>query len=168
MSKLSDMLSTLRDEQQRWIAFLAKLDEAEITKHQFDGNLSIKDNVAHLWAWQQLSIARLRAALKDEDLDFELFPKQYDAEAEDVDDLNAWIDKTYKDESWDTVYTMWKSGYDTVLELSEQIPEDDFFAPTKYKWIEGYPLFAVLEGTYDHHHNDHLLQLLEWYEQKNK
>jgi ATP-dependent RNA helicase SUPV3L1/SUV3 len=40
---------------------LASLSESQITTPNLPANLSVKDVVAHLWAWQQLSIARLEA-----------------------------------------------------------------------------------------------------------
>ena len=55
------LLATLRTESERWQALLASLDEEQITTRTLPAGLSIKDQIGHLHAWQQISIARLEA-----------------------------------------------------------------------------------------------------------
>ena len=47
----------------RWELLLASLSEKQLTDSNLPSNLSVKDVIAHLWAWQQLSVARAEAAL---------------------------------------------------------------------------------------------------------
>ncbi|NJM07750.1 DinB family protein, partial [Candidatus Gracilibacteria bacterium] len=63
MATEPDIISKLRAEFVQWEALLARLSEAEIVVPQPDG-MSIKDVLAHLMAWQQVSIARLAARSK--------------------------------------------------------------------------------------------------------
>ena len=44
----------------------------------------------------------------------------------------------------------------------KNVPKEDLVAPAKYAWMEGYPLSATLEGTYEHHeeHIDDLIARL--------
>jgi hypothetical protein len=35
----------------------------------------------------------------------------------------------------------------------------------KYPWLKGFALFDVLQGSYEHHHIDHLEPLLAWLSQ---
>ena len=57
------IIRMLRDEFERWEEFLGGISEEQITAPNRIDNRSIKDIVAHLTTWQQISVARLEAAL---------------------------------------------------------------------------------------------------------
>jgi hypothetical protein len=63
MSDKSQLSTALRAEFNRWEGLLASLKEEQITTPLPSSDWSIKDVVAHLRAWQQVSIAPLQAAL---------------------------------------------------------------------------------------------------------
>jgi len=63
MNGKQQILTTLREDFSRWEELLASMSEEQITAPQLPSNLSIKDVIAHLRAWQQRSIARLEAAV---------------------------------------------------------------------------------------------------------
>src|SRR5690349_3457470 len=90
----AQLLAQLRDEYNQWEALLGRLSEAQINARQLDDGLSIKDVVAHLWTWQQRSIARLDAAHGDHDPLFPEWPgidDPDDDETRDINAINAWI-----------------------------------------------------------------------------
>ena len=66
----------LNEEFNRWEHLLAGMSEEQITAPQLPANLSIKDVIAHLRAWQQRSIARLEAALLDREPEFPRWPEE--------------------------------------------------------------------------------------------
>jgi hypothetical protein len=151
MNDKQAILNGLREEFNRWEALLASLSEEQITAPQLPDNWSIKDVIAHLRAWQQRSIARLEAALLGRAPEYPAWPAQFDPEAEDVLDLNAWLYATYRDQPWSNVQRDWSEGFRRFLELGEAIPEKDLLEAGRYTWLEGYALFAVLQGSYEHH-----------------
>lgn len=118
-------------------------------------------------AWQQVSVARLEAARKGEE---PVLPEWLagaspeEAEA-DVDRFNACIDDTYQDQPWPWVHQQWRDGFVRVLTLAEAIPEDDF-SNKEYPWLKGHSLIDVLQGDYEHHHEEHLQPLLTWINQR--
>ena len=59
------ILAALRQEFEAWEKVLISLNETEITSAPQPGEFSVKDEIAHLRAWQQRSIARMEAALQD-------------------------------------------------------------------------------------------------------
>jgi hypothetical protein len=63
------------------------------------------------------------------------------------------------------VHQDWRDGFLRFLELGEMIAEKDLLDPEKYPWMKGYSLFVVLQGSYEHHHIDHLEPLLAWLRQ---
>ena len=152
MSDKQDILTALREEFNRWEALLAGLSEQQITAPQLSDGWSIKDVIAHLRAWQQRSIARLEAALFDRAPAYPAWPAQLDPEEEgQPHDLNAWLYAAYRDQPWPSVYRDWREGFLRFLELGQKIPESDLLAVGRYTWLEGYPLIAVLQGSYEHH-----------------
>ena len=158
----NQILSMLKEELQRWEALLAGMSEEYITNPQLPSGLSIKDVIVHLWAWQQRSIAKLEAGLQDREPDYPHWPEDLEPEAEDVDEVNAWIYNTYHDKPWPAVYHDWKAGFQRLIELGQAIPEKDLFDEDKYAWLEGYSLADVLLGSYEHHHDEHLETLQAW------
>jgi hypothetical protein len=151
MNDKHQILATLREGFDRWEALLASLSEAQITAPLLDDNWSLKDVIAHLWGWQQRSIARLEAALLDREPEFPAWPAQFEPEAEGVADLNAWLYATYRDQPWSSVHHDWRAGFLRFLELGAAIPEADLLDTEKYPWLEGYSLAFILQASYEHH-----------------
>lgn len=166
MNEKKQILRMLREEFDRWEELLASLSEEQITARQLPANLSIKDVMAHLRAWQQVSIARLEAAQRNKEPVFPDWLAGSDPESEEeIDQFNARIHETYREEPWPRVHQDWREGYLRLLKLGQEIPENDLLDTEKYAWLEGYALFAVLKGTYEHHHVDHLEPLRAWISQ---
>jgi hypothetical protein len=160
------ILSLLNDEFSRWEEITASLSEEQITASQLHANFSIKDVIAHLMAWQQVSIARLEAARLNKEPEFPDWLAGSDPESESaVDQYNARIYQTYHQLPWARVHQEWKDGFLRFLKLGEEIPETDLLDTGKYPWLKGYSLLAVLQGSYEHHHVDHLEPLLDWIRQ---
>jgi hypothetical protein len=159
MTDKPHLITQLRDIFQRWEEFLTGLPEAQISAPDRIGRLSIKDIVAHLTAWQQLSVARLQAAVDDRDPVYPDWPPELDRDAEDVDALNAWFYEQYSQRSWAEVHREWSSRFLRFIELCEAVPEADLTVTGRFAWLEDYPLSAVLEGTHEHH-TEHLEPLM--------
>jgi hypothetical protein len=161
MSDKTQIIAMLREEFNGWEELLASVGEEQIIAPHLPTTWSIKDVIAHLWAWQQLSIARLEAALLNREPEFSMWPAELDAESEDdLDQINAWIHETYHERPWSNVHRDWRGGFLRFLELAEAISEKDLLAAGRYPWLEGQPLSLVLLGSYEHHHEDHLEPLL--------
>jgi hypothetical protein len=166
MNDKKQILTMLKDEFNRWEELLASLSEAQITAPQLPSNLSIKDVIAHLRAWQQISVGRMEAALHNKEPEFPGWPAEFDPESEDgPDQTNAWIYETNREIPWPRLHRDWREGFLRFLELGEAIPEKDLLDAGRYAWIEGQPLVSVLLGSYEHHHIDHLEPLLAWLRQ---
>lgn len=167
MNDKIQLLKMLNDEFNRWKELLTSMNEEQITDPRLPSNLSIKDVIAHLWAWQQRSIARMDAALHDREPEFPRWPEMLHPDTEDnPDQTNAWIYETYREKPWSSVYGDWKTGFLRFLELGEAVPEKDLMDPGRYAWLEGQPLSLVLLSSYEHHHVEHLDPLLAWLRQK--
>ncbi len=145
------ILATLREEYERWERLLTSLREEIITTPRLDGDRSIKDDVAHLWAWQQRTIARAEAALYDHDPQMPQWPAGLSPEAEDVDQINAWIYETNRTRSWSSIHQDWREGFLRLLDLAELIPEADMMTVGRYHWLPEYALAFILAASGEHH-----------------
>ncbi|MCB9456096.1 MAG: ClbS/DfsB family four-helix bundle protein [Anaerolineaceae bacterium] len=164
MTDKTQILAELRDEFNRWETILAGLAEAQITAPTLPSNWSVKDVMAHLWAWQGRTIARLEAALYDREPEFPRWPEALDPEIEaEPDQLNTWLYESNREKSWPQMYGEWKSRFLRVLELAEAIPENDLNDSTRYAWLEGHSLAFIVQASGEHHaeHRDWLLPYLD-------
>ena len=161
--KMKDhILAALREQFESWQEVLASMSEEEISTSQLPANWTVKDDVAHLWAWQQRTIARMEAALFNREPELPQWLPEVNPDIEgNTDKVNAWLYETYRERPWHEVHQKWKKGFTRLLGLSQGIPEKDLLATGKYPWLRGAPLVAVLLGTYDHH-QEHLEKLLAW------
>jgi hypothetical protein len=168
METKKQIILKLREEFNRWEELIAGLNEGQINLPLTPSTFSIKDTLAHLMAWQQVSIGRLTAARLGKEPVFPEWAVGIDPDTEEADPINARIYELYRQQSWARVHQDWREGFIRFLKLSEDIPENDFADAKKYAWLNGYPLLAVLEGSFEHHHNDHLEPLLAWLREHGK
>jgi hypothetical protein len=158
----SPVIDRLREEFGEWETLLSGLSEKQFHITLAPSTFSIKDTLAHLRAWQQVSIARLEAARLNFEPAYPDWSEGFNPDTQDVEILNARIYQANSQKSWSLVHQEWSDGFVEFLELAGQIPEDDIADTEKYPWLEGYTLLDVLQGSYDHHHIDHLEPLLHW------
>jgi len=161
------ILAALREEFDHWEKVLAGRPETQITAVPQAGELSIKDEIAHLWAWQQRSIARLEAGLNGAEPKMPAWwpdvtvtrPDATDAHEVTTNQVNALIYETFRDRAWADVYGQWRTAFFHFLELGEALAEPALLDASRYAWLNGYSLADVLLGSYDHH-QEHLEKLL--------
>lgn len=161
MNKKQEILTTLRNEFKRWEDLQAGLSQEQMALRHSPSELSIMDVIAHLMAWQQISIARLEAARLDKEPVLPDWLEGSDPESEDeTDRFNAKIFEIYHQQPVTRVHQEWKDGFLRFLELAEAISDNDLSDTEKYLWLKGYSLFDVLQGSLEHH-EEHREQLLE-------
>jgi hypothetical protein len=159
------LLEQLRDKRAQWESFLAELDEAQLTALTQPDQRSIKDIIAHLMAWQRLTVARLEAARWNKPPRPTNWPGHLDPEGGvdegDVDEINEWIYETYHTRPLAEILQAWRQVFQQVLDTSEALSEEELAEAGRYLWLGNWPLSAVLVGTYEHH-DEHLVQLRDW------
>ena len=135
-----EILTKLKAEFERWEELLANLNEQQITASQLPNGWSIKDLIAHLMAWQEVTLTRLEAAHRNQE---PTFPKwlagQSPESEEELHRFNARIFGIHRARPWSLVHRDWRAGFAKVLELAESIPYRDLTEPRRYPWLNGYP-----------------------------
>lgn len=159
-----ELIAMHENEFEAWERLLGSLSSAQITSPISPEGLSIKDTVAHLWAWQQRTIARLEAALHGDVPHFPQWAVEMDEEEspQAVDRANAWILETQRDRPWEDIYQGWRSGYLHFLTLLKEVPESDLRPDGKLAWMAEYQPLEGHPDIYDYHHAEHRILLETW------
>ncbi len=162
MSDKQRVLDELTEIFNRWQLLLASLSAEQIHTPLAPSNWTVKDVVAHLWSWQQASVARMEAALQDRQPDYPAWWVQRGPDPEqDLDTTNALLYALSKDRPWQQVYDNWKVQFMHYLQLTGQIAEDDFSQGGRYRWMGQYAIADSAHGSLDHH-KEHYESLTEW------
>ena len=165
MENKTQLIAQLQEQFDQWEKVIGTLSEAQIEIPLTPSTFSIKDTLAHLRAWQQLSIARLEAAQADRAPVFPDWVAGEDPDADDADPFNARIYAATHQLPWAIVHQNWRAGFLKLLKVAAEISEEDFNTEGKYSWLNGYALSAILQGTYEHH-VEHLDSLRDWRRQQ--
>jgi hypothetical protein len=154
----SEWLAALRDMVRQWTDLIDGLSAEQISAVP-DGDYSVKEAIGHNWAWEQLTIAMLEAALEDREMRFTLWPEPYMADNDAGEAaINANIQALTRDRAWDQLYADWQATMQRVIDLTGQIAEDDLMQPGRYPFMGGGRLMGQMAMTWDHH-GEHLRDL---------
>lgn len=166
MNMKEHILDALQEQFESWEELLASLREEQITAPKFDFDWSIKDVVTHLWAWQQISIARMEGGIFDREPEYPHWIMNIGEDWEkNADRVNAVTFENNHEKLWPETYQNWKRGFLQFLELGNRIPERDLLNGDRYPWLKGYPLAFILVASYDHH-QEHFEILNEWLQEQ--
>lgn len=165
MTTKQQMIDDLTLVYQQWENLIAGLGDERVKLQVVPSQWTIKDLVAHLWFWQQASVARMEAALQDKPPDYPEWWEIFGPDPEeDVDRTNAWNYEHSRDKPWAQVYGDWKTQFLHYLDLLKQVPEEDLLATGKYNWMGKYRLVDSSLGSWDHH-REHYDFLIAWLKQ---
>jgi hypothetical protein len=165
MKNKDQLIESLRGEFDKWESLINGLYEDKVCNPLYPSTLSVKDEVAHLWAWQKISIARAEAVLSAKDPVYPKWPEGLDPDVDDdLDKINAWIFSTCHDLTWPEVYQNWRNGFLHFLEMGEKVLETEMFTFELFPWMAGYSFSQVLIGSYNHH-QEHRERIQIWFKE---
>ena len=135
-------------------ATIAPLSETQMTARP-GGRWSVKDNLAHLAAWDGRVIALL--AWDQPMLEYLGLPPDT-SEGEDTSNINAIIWERHKDDPLPDVLTRWRETHTELVRTLETFPFERLAEP--HSSLDG-PLGGVVVGdTYDHY-PDHTRMIVD-------
>ena len=166
MNMKDHILTALKEQFERWEELLSYLDDEQLTTPCFDLDWSIKDVMAHLWAWQQISIARMEGGLHNREPEYPRWiVDSVENWEENANLVNAVTFEKYHQKPWSEIYRTWKEEFLRFLYLGDQISERNLLDGDKYSWLNGYALAFILIASYDHH-QEHLERLTDWLQKR--
>ncbi len=162
MDMKAHILDALKEQIDHWESQLASMSDTQFDAPLLPSHWLTKDVITHLRTWQQRSLARLEAGLRDRPPEFPQWIPGVNAEDDAAtDQVNDWIYRANRQRPWPEVHQDWHAGYLRLIELAQGISERDLLDPGRFSWMGGVPLAFVLLATYDHH-QEHLEKLQAW------
>ncbi|OGO26266.1 MAG: hypothetical protein A2136_09400 [Chloroflexi bacterium RBG_16_54_11] len=162
------ILAALTDVFNRWQKLLSNMSEEQFTAPLVPSQWSVKDVIAHLWSWQQVSVARMQAALQGKDPEYPGWWERFGPDPEeDVDRTNAWLYEASRDKAWRQVHADWKEQFERYVGLARLVPEEDLLELGKFPWMGNYALVASAMGSLGHH-EEHLEILAKYLQEHNQ
>ena len=161
----AQLLELIRRERAAWEALLADVGESRMTRPGVVGDWTFKDVAAHLTAWRQRVVNRLRAAQRGE----RPAPAPWIAAgipAED-DPINDWIYRANRDRPLADVLRESRESLEQLEAAAQALSEQDLTDPQRFSWMEGTSLSeAIFGNSMDHFHEDHEPELRAWLAQQ--
>ena len=152
MESKNQILKEVKKDFDCWEDLLSRLSDRPRVFPLHPSHLSVKDNVAHLQAWQIISIVRTEAALRKKSPIYPQWPNGLDPDSDDdLDQINEWIYTKNKNLTWQNVYKNWKEGFLRFQEIGKALGEVDPLFSGKYKWLGNYSLSFVFSASCEHH-----------------
>ncbi|ADY26959.1 hypothetical protein Deipr_1827 [Deinococcus proteolyticus MRP] len=154
------VLAELRRELRAWQAMNTQAERLHLTEARMQNAWTWRELLAHLTAWQEVTLARLRAAPDGAGLTYPAWAGGQNPDGQDLNAVNARIQAAARGQSWPQSHAAWERGFAEVLERAQTLSEDDLARPRD--WLDGYTLLDVLRGTLTHHREEHRLGAQRW------
>jgi hypothetical protein len=141
----AELLANIQAGYDQMEALLASLSEEQVTTPGVNGSWSIKDNLAHLSAWQNYQAARQEGTLDGVE------PPDPAPGCETEDEINEFYYQQYKDRPLAEVLTEFRASYQRVLAATRALSWEALNAP--FPWAgNSAPVGAYTMGnTYGHY-----------------
>jgi hypothetical protein len=149
----NDLIAQITTERARLLAALDGLGDADLTQPGQNGDLSVKDTLAHIAEWEQMCLGWYRAGQRGEIPDFD--PAQ-------VNDLNRAIYEKHRDRALAEVRARFEESYQAMLGTIEAMTDEEIFTVGRYAWTESEPLLAFLRANTDEHYAEHADEITRW------
>ena len=101
-------------------------------------------------------MARLEAAARNEEPPPAIWPAAFSDETDEgVDQINDWLHAYYHDQPAEAILGEAREQFGRMRAAVEALSEEDLNAPRRYPWLDGTPLSAVIDGSFEHMHEEH-------------
>jgi hypothetical protein len=164
--KKPELLTWLREEYQRWQAFLEQIGLERMDQPGVCADWSMKDLVAHLTVWNRRLVASIQAAQRGEPEPPPPWPETLQTE----DEVNAWIYEANRGRSARDVLDESQQVFLQLLAVIECLPDD-----VRIEQIEPYYHLVWVGDTrypagefFDHYRDDHEADVRAWFERVEK
>ena len=147
------LIKLIQQENAAMEALLRTLDSYKMEEPGVYGELSFKDVLAHITAWEQMEIGWIRASLKGEEV-IRYTPKYRlvgESDEQIKHDLNAAIFEQNRKRSLGDVLTDFRQAHAELLETVRAMSEEDLNDPNRFDWYHGKPVWQSIAGkSYEH------------------
>ena len=155
----AELLDWIRQSHDDLEGTLALFRHEQVTEPMLEGDRSIKDLMAHITAWEQVTLSRLAVRTEPERL-AEIARQWEDG---GVDAFNDRLYMRDKDLPLPEVRLRYNESYDQFVAIVENMPEEDLLVGGRYPSIwDGEPLWILIGANSYDHYREHNEQLQRW------
>jgi uncharacterized protein (TIGR03083 family) len=144
----ADLLSESEKERAALDQFLSTLTPDQMTEPGALGEWSVKDVLAHLYAWEQMVLGWLAATRRGE-------TPHVPAEGYKWNQLPAFneeIRQEHNDRALEEVLGLYKKSYRQMMDTIRGLPEETLFTPGLYPWMNKNTLAAYFTSSTSSHY----------------
>jgi hypothetical protein len=147
---------------------LASMDEERMLRPGVYGELSVKDVLAHLAAWEGMEAGWLRASLNGERVvrfapGFVLGEGDDDATVDaTIDALNERIFNDNRGKTLSQVLADLRVAQGQLAETVGGMSEEDINDPRRFDWRHGEPVWPSIVGNSFGHYKEHIELIQKW------
>jgi hypothetical protein len=157
------LLDQIERERLVWEQLLAAVGEERMEQPGATGAWSFKDVVAHLNGWRVRTLARLAAAGAGAEPPPPPWPADLDEDSEDgLEQINAWIERAGRERSLQEVLGEARRSFDLMRDGVLALSDEELTDPSRYPWMGGEPVGAVVVYSFGHFHDEHEPALSAW------
>ena len=135
-------------------ALLASLSEQQLTTPGVNSAWSVKDNMAHLTAWQKRTLTKIQAVR--DNVDF-IDPLPDDATEEGV---NEQFYQQNKNRSLADVLAEFHAVYRQLVENVQAMSDEELNSPLS--WQDNKPIWQSISGNTGEHYDEHRQIIRNW------
>ena len=162
MSKAA-LLDRIESERRAWDALLAEVGEERMEQPGVNGVWTFKDMMSHLIAYRRQTVSRLQAGVQGTEPAPPPWPPEWDDNDEtQLDRINAYIYEANKDRPLADVLAESRAQFGQMHDAVAALSDDALFTRSRFAWLEGWPLAAVLDSSYHHLHEEHEPDIRSW------
>jgi hypothetical protein len=162
MSKAA-LLDQIERERLVWEQLLRAVGEERMEQPGASGEWSFKDVVAHLNGWRVRTLARLDAARAGAEPAPSPWPADLDEDTEEgLTQINAWIERTGRERSLEEVLGEARRSFELMRDAVLALSDEELSDPSRYPWMGGEAVGAVIGYSFDHFHEEHEPALAAW------
>ena len=155
----AELLTHIQAEYDRFEALLASLREEQMTTPGVNGTWSVKDNLAHLTAWQDYQTSRLQGVLSGGE------PSDPTSGLEDEDAQNDYYYQQFKDQPLAEVLARFRASYQRVMAATASLSWEALNAP--FPWYNNdVSVGAYTLGNTSEHYEEHGELIRHWLEKQ--
>jgi hypothetical protein len=145
------LLRGIREERQRLEYAFKRISPSDMAKASHPDAWSVKDNLAHIAAWEKKLLKWYETGLRGEK---QAMPQW--SQPGLVDEINLEIYQRNRGRQLDDVLQEFKESYQQILATVESMPEDGMFTSGKYDWTGQGTLADYIVGNTSGHYAEHL------------
>jgi hypothetical protein len=157
------LLERIESERRAWDALLVEVGERRMEQPGVNGVWTFKDMMSHLIAYRRQTVNRLQAAVQGTEPAPPPWPPEWDDNDEaQLDRINAYIYEANKDRPLADVLAESRAQFGQMYDAVAALSDDALFTRSRFTWLEGWPLAAVLDSSYGHLHEEHEPDIRAW------